>query len=425
MDFPLTTGQQAAADGVIGFLCDPAQTEIIIEGPAGTGKSTLVEHLINSFGKQQQFINLVMGKPKNASLEVIVTATTHKAAQVVSELSNQEPRTIQSLLGLTVRQNFQTGKEYLTSGKNYEKIYDKIILIDEASFIDHDLLKWIRETCLNCKIIYIGDPYQLAPIGLLVPPVFDGSIPAYRLTEVKRNEGPIQQLAKGYRDAVETLQFPELWADGKDILHVNGSTFQQLVDQHFKKDHGNMGNSARLLAWTNPKIHEYNNYVRELNDLPGILTEGEVLLTNKPIITKSVYFQTDRPVEVTRVLGPAKEMGIHGYRLQLERAIEVFVPNSQQEVRRLSKQLAADKDWHTYYEIKNTWADLRPLAACTVHKSQGSTYEKVFIDLYDIGMSTVASDVARLLYVAISRASKQVVLYGNLPPHYGGKTYAA
>ena len=76
------------------------------------------------------------------------------------------------------------------------------------------------------------------------------------------------------------------------------------------------------------------------------------------------------------------------------------------------------KKWPLYFQYKDEWLDLRPAYASTVHKAQGSTYTTVFMDLSDIGKCNIASDVARMLYVSISRASKQVYLYGDLPSKY-------
>ncbi len=56
----------------------------------------------------------------------------------------------------------------------------------------------------------------------------------------------------------------------------------------------------------------------------------------------------------------------------------------------------------------------------SIHKSQGSEYDTVFVDLTNIGKCRVPSDVARMCYVSITRASKQVILYGSLPPKYCG-----
>ena len=64
--------------------------------------------------------------------------------------------------------------------------------------------------------------------------------------------------------------------------------------------------------------------------------------------------------------------------------------------------------------------DLRPEDASTVHKSQGSTFDTVFIDLSDLSTCRQPDMAARLLYVAFTRARNRVVLYGKLKDKFGG-----
>ena len=68
--------------------------------------------------------------------------------------------------------------------------------------------------------------------------------------------------------------------------------------------------------------------------------------------------------------------------------------------------------WRTFFFIRDSFASVGPASVLTVHRSQGSTFENVF----------VASDVfwpkdiclrKQLAYVAVSRASKQVWLVCN------------
>ena len=65
--------------------------------------------------------------------------------------------------------------------------------------------------------------------------------------------------------------------------------------------------------------------------------------------------------------------------------------------------------WVQFFQFKDeAFADLRPIHASTVHRSQGSTYEKVFVDLTDIGRSTRRDVLLRLLYVCLVYTSRCV-----------------
>ncbi|TJX44050.1 MAG: hypothetical protein E5W21_23175, partial [Mesorhizobium sp.] len=98
----------------------------------------------------------------------------------------------------------------------------------------------------------------------------------------------------------------------------------------------------------------------------------------------------------------------------------VALPTNRKHFDDLVKYYGRVKNWTRMFYLKNNFADLRPRDAATVHKSQGSTYETVFVDLGNISTCNIPSQTARMLYVAFSRARSRVVLYGDLAAKYGG-----
>jgi superfamily I DNA/RNA helicase len=130
-----------------------------------------------------------------------------------------------------------------------------------------------------------------------------------------------------------------------------------------------------------------------------------------------VMYPTDSICEITAI-EEETFCGFEGFNVVLNDECRVFLPKKQYEVNIAMKRYAKEKNWHEYFELKNKVGDLRAIHACTVHKSQGSTYDNVFIDLDSIGRNNKANEVARLLYVAITRASNMVYLYGSLPSRY-------
>ncbi len=85
----------------------------------------------------------------------------------------------------------------------------------------------------------------------------------------------------------------------------------------------------------------------------------------------------------------------------------------------LLKEFARKKQWREYIIVKNTYMVLRLPHACTIHKSQGSTYENVYIDLDSFKACKDRETLARLLYVAVSRAKNHVYFHGSLPKGFG------
>jgi hypothetical protein len=71
--------------------------------------------------------------------------------------------------------------------------------------------------------------------------------------------------------------------------------------------------------------------------------------------------------------------------------------------------------WYSYFRAKRAVADLRPGYARTVHKTQGSTVDQVFIDASDFKYARNPKTISRLMYVALTRARDSVVITGLKP----------
>lgn len=422
MNITLNTCQQAAVDEFLKFLMSPTQTELVISGYAGTGKTTLVQHLLDQMPRFETAA-AALGSNLKCINEVAVTATTRKAASVIADMLGVEATTVHSYLGLILRNDYQTGETYLQLSKNAKPASNTLIFVDEASFINSELLSNIRQQTPNCKVVYMGDPCQLISVNSSQSPIFDGKIPTVKLTTVMRNDGAIDALSAQYRDTVLSGIFRPIKLDNKKVVHVTGDVFKSMIDAAFTDKDYKPDDSAKVLAWTNSRVLDYNNYIAQVRGCTARFSPGETLINNSVIISKKtndILASTDQRV-VVKTVEPEVQHGIEGWLVTLRNIGQVFVPESQFEKTQLLKRLSKSKNWKDYFNIKDTWADLRPAYAATVHKSQGSTYDRVFVDLSDIGSNNVSDEVARLLYVAISRASSQVILYGELPDKYLGK----
>jgi exodeoxyribonuclease-5 len=83
------------------------------------------------------------------------------------------------------------------------------------------------------------------------------------------------------------------------------------------------------------------------------------------------------------------------------------------EMRREALKIGkTEGEWGKFYRLEEGFARLRPGWATTVHKSQGSTYRKVFLGQNNI-LERAKHDhelAGMLLYVGYSRASEGLYL---------------
>lgn len=412
----LNQGQQDALSSAMKFLLSPGERHMVIKGRAGTGKSTLVETLVPAIEKHAKVVALLL--QQSEALPIYLTATTNKAAKVLSDITNCETTTIHSLLGLMVRSDWSTGETKLTRRADSQVIENAVILIDEAFYIDPQLQQYIEQGTKNCKIIFIGDPYQCAPIRQTHSPIQDLTCRTEELTQVMRNKGALTLLGEHWRDVVISGQFSRFTLPDSNIIFTQSAAeFQHHIDSEFSNNTADE-NKNKILAWTNNQSAQYSHHVRMLRGLPNEFTEGEYLQINSGLPKKKM--PTDTIIRIKKFYAAGTIHGIQGRHAELYRGEDLFIPNSAKDYQDKLKEYKANKNWKSFFEVQETIPDLRAIHSCTVHKGQGSTYENVFIDLPDIGACNIASDVARMMHVAVTRASSKVIFRGKLPDKYGG-----
>lgn len=426
MTRPLNQGQQKAADGFFEFLFSD-QKELIISGSGGVGKTYLMGALIDEVMPRYEATCELLARPV-VYRDVQMTATTNKAAEVLSLAIGRPTSTIHSFLNLTVKEDFSTGKTLLRPTNKWRVHQNMILFVDECSMIDTPLRNKILEGTHNCKIVYVGDHCQLAPVMEPISPIYRDDLPFFELTEQMRTNVPeLQHINLQMRHTVETGEFFPIEIKPGIIDWLDDAQMEALVDQAFLKQ----THELRILAYTNAQVNAYNDHIRGIRQLPNYYTPGELLVNNSAVTIGGKMLSVEEEVEIVHQ-APASEIAHIGPNAALEvcyatlktrlgQYIEkVPVPVDRDHFHALIKYYQKEKAWPTYFYLKQTFPDLRPRDASTVHKAQGSTHESVFIDLHNISTCRNADQAARMLYVAFSRAKHRVYLYGNLAEKYGG-----
>lgn len=425
---PLNQGQQAAADGFFEFLFSPHK-ELILSGPGGVGKTYLMGYLIDQVMTQYLSTCKMMALTPEYN-EVQMTATTNKAAEVLSAATGRPAETIHSFLNLTMKEDHQSGRIHLTKSKQW-KVHEKmIIFIDECSMIDSDLRRYILEGTLKCKIVYVGDHCQLAPVTETLSPIYRDRLPFFELTEPMRtNNAALQAVNFQLRSTVETGQFQPIQIVPGVIDHLSDEQMEYEIGLQFAQQ----THDKRILAYRNDRVIQYNEHIRAVRQLPENFVQGEFLVNNNAIRQASQMMRVEEEVEIESQSAETELAEINDdAELEFRRTTlksrsgdyysNVMVPVDRDHFLKLIKFYQKQKNWNRYFFLKNNFPDLRQRDAATVHKAQGSTYDTVFIDLGDLSTCHNPNVVARLLYVAFSRARQRVVLYGTLAEKYGGLT---
>jgi hypothetical protein len=337
--------------------------------------------------------------------------------------------TIQKFLNLIVQDDWETGRSRLRKNNNWHVHIGKIIFIEECSMVDSPLDHMIQEGTHDCKIVYVGDHCQLTPVMESISPIYRRGLRTYELTEQVRNahQPALMTLNRQLRLTVETGEFKPIqiipgvidWATNEQMEDAINTVFAQQTDDY------------KILAYTNQRVGEYNEHIRNVRNLPVEYQAGESLINNTGIRLHNTQVSVEETVKILRTAGQITQVPITSevnlavrycdIETKFKGVIEsVPLPVDRIHYQELIKYFGKMKDWNRYFHLKNVYPDLRPKDASTFHKAQGSTYDTVFIDAGNLSICHQPDTVARMLYVAGSRPRNRIIFYGHLASKYGG-----
>jgi hypothetical protein len=266
---------------------------------------------------------------------------------------------------------------------------------------------------VNCKIVFIGDPAQLLPIKSSTSPVFTAGFPTAQLTEVVRQaaDNPIIQLATQFRETVISGVWTPFTPDGVHVIHLDREAFDAEVLKEFSRPNWKYRDS-KVLSYTNHRAIAYNTALQEHVRGSPELQVGDYAVCNSYIQVGNSKIATDQLVYISDIEDDTEVHGVPGNWITVDSRHRVFSPKTREARQALVKWAKSQNDYRLLKEVEN-WIDLRAAFAQTVTKSQGSTYDTVFVDLDDIATCTKANLIARLLYVGVSRARFRCFITGD------------
>lgn len=420
-------------------------------GYAGTGKSTLLAEEAND--------------------TTVVLTPTHKAKEVLERKGVKNVYTIHSVLKLvpTLDMNFRKkGKMQRLKRMGAVELdtIDKII-IDEFSMIPTHIMDLLLELLPEKTPVTIyGDPYQLPPVdGDPVDPEFYGR-EIRTLTTQYRSDAP--EVIETFTRLVHYLENPDPSAD----LTMNPAIQHGSLDDFNPETDRALAYTNKKVIEINNMIAKKLGLPRELsigetvlvNGIEGRIVEPTQLMAFElmidPVLTiypacvskgrlmsrekmqdkidkieydigrfnQTIPDHTEYFVEiedttyrlmcdldhyaVDQELKAEVEVAqlslINFYNLEDDVDLKDWCRNNRNE-----HTIARGKAWSRYLAHQNLIWDIRRPFCTTVHKAQGSEFDTVYIDQENMKLAIRGNyfiQYARLMYVALSRAIKKVVI---------------
>ena len=371
----------------------------VIAGYAGTGKSTLVSHIVDA-------LNISPG-------DVCYIAFTGKASLILREKGCENSMTAHKLLYHS-KEN-PDGTFTHTPRKHLEFNY-RLIVVDEVSMIPIDM--WNLLLSHGTHVIALGDPGQLPPIDgesklLTHPHVF--------LDEVVRQaqDSEIIRLSMDIRDGISLKPYR-----GNEVIIINKS---QLNDFYYS-------GADQIIAAKNVTRNDINWKCRKIkfgNDVPKHPITGEKVICLKNYwnvlsnCKNSCEDILDSPITLDGgdplINGMIGELNNIQFRHNISKYGDIM--NANFTIGDNNTFYNLFMDYKLFAESQQTinsdnWKDFRGLAkpmlfdyayCITCHKSQGSEFDKVLV----FNEYMKSTDHKRWLYTAATRAKKKLIIVAD------------
>lgn len=353
----------------------------ILTGGPGTGKTYTAARLLDTLLKCIQ-------KP----CVVALAAPTGKAALTLENaLKNYfkedipfKAKTLHSLLGIRADGRVQ---------KNIETLNADIILVDEASMIDMELMATLLASIkTGARLLLMGDPYQLPPVdgAPIFPKLCQEHLTVGKLTRCLRAETlELVHFAESIRTKVS-------FQPTKAVEFLDSQmSLDSLLESYFSR-------FPNLVPFDSP-----------LEELFGAFQKFRILTPLKvgPVGAFAINQWVYKRLRKTGLNAVPLMITTNDYRLELFNG-EMGIWLLQNEE---SKDSLSIHDMVYFPSGKKIPALLLPqheLAyAMTVHKSQGSEFDEVLL-LLPKSPHPVSQE---LLYTAVTRARKKIALWGFMP----------
>lgn len=443
-----TRQQSQLIEALAMYCCNPdmKSTVFMLNGYAGTGKTSLTSALVNAL--------------EDFRVRCVLLAPTGRAAKVFSGFSKHKASTIHRHIYAS---DITTGR--FNAVKENKSKPGTVFIVDESSMIDtsdneaetinllDDLLHFVYSVD-DCRLIFLGDTAQLPPVSATPPQplhkvlrdkFFHVARATLTTTVRQASDSGILYNATWLRNAMQKDPLPlaKLFvADFDDVHAINGEEMAEEIERCYSR-YGI--EQTIIITRSNKRAVDYNLAVRNLIlERTSMLAKGDILMVAKNNYfwsagVKGLEFIANGDMAVVdRIIAREEFGGMDFATVSLtfpdhdDISVEALInlsclvsdapALSGAEMRQLGMACIDNPDRYPPgtpddVRIKGLRSDpyfnalqVKYGYAITCHKAQGGQWDAVFIDMGYIPEDAQGMEFYRWLYTATTRATSELFL---------------
>jgi len=455
-----TPDQAAALRKIATYICNNTNDVIfVMTGYAGTGKTSVISSIVKTL--------------RLLRMRSLLLAPTGRAAKVLGSYAQGHAYTIHKKIYR--QKSSQDGMGNFVLDRNLHR--NTYFIVDEASMISNtaydnslfgtgklldDLIEYVYSGTY-CKLIIVGDPAQLPPVGSPLSPALDTELlrgygfglDTCELKQVVRQNESSGVLMNATRVRLQisenNLVHPSVdCLNYEDVIRLNG---EELIEE-LSLSYGSCGLEGTIIVVnSNKQANRYNQGIR--NSI--FFREEEISPGDMVMIVKNNYFLLEEDeeegpgfiangdiAEIKRIRKYEERYGFRfadmtlwfpDYDFEIESKVLIDVlhldtpslpPDRNSELfhniladylhiktRRKQYEAVRNDPWFNALQIKFAYA-------VTCHKAQGGQWERVFIDQGIFNRNDVTMDYLRWFYTALTRSTDKVYLVNFRDEFFAG-----
>lgn len=385
----LSLEQQMAVD-----VCLNNMISVVTGGP-GTGKTTIIKCIID----------ILEEKKKN----YVLCAPTGRAAKRITQTTGKEAKTLHRLLEISKVDDNDIDMFYEYKVKQVE---EEVVIIDEASMIDlmmmNNLVKGIKP---NTQLIIVGDVNQLPSVGpgsILKDIISSDVVPTVELKQIYRQSAQSDIIVNAHR--VNDGLYPQFKNKDTDLFFIPTISVEQTIEQieslisYRLATFADLDILKDLQILTPMKKTELGTV--ELNEKIQEILNPKSAKKNQVEYASKIFRENDKVMQI--VNNYDKKYSIEGKFFEgIYNGDIGYIKSIDNESERLYVEFDDNRlveyDFDELDQLEHSYA-------ITIHKSQGSEFDYVILPIFT-GYKKLLT--RNLLYTAMTRAKKMLVIIGN------------